>query len=271
MAVDATGTPTSPDSLPTYNTAVDAPSGKGLNNIVAAIQAALTSSYARKPVGVQTNDVPIWNGTGWSRPSGTPDVSKVLRGDGTWSGAAAYRFAPTFVQNTTAGIDLLGGFTIPANALSSTTGHLRLTALGNYQNQTAGAVNAYRFGLGFGGATPIDSNTSPVTVHATSAGIFPWRFTATIMNNNATNSQYIVAELMMTALTANQAGWSPAAGSGVTMADENQGAYTFVKGQYYAAAAKDMTVGQALNLYIVLPVASTNCTITLTGATVEVL
>lgn len=43
MAVDATGAVTSPDSIPTYNTAVDNPSGKGLNNIVAALQTALSA------------------------------------------------------------------------------------------------------------------------------------------------------------------------------------------------------------------------------------
>lgn len=42
MATDATGTPTSPDSIPTYNTSTDAPSGLGFNAAIAAIQAALT-------------------------------------------------------------------------------------------------------------------------------------------------------------------------------------------------------------------------------------
>jgi hypothetical protein len=51
VATDATGAVTSPDNIPTYNTAADAPSGKGLNAIVAAVQAAIT---ARNP-GVGTN------------------------------------------------------------------------------------------------------------------------------------------------------------------------------------------------------------------------
>lgn len=43
MATDATGTPTSPDSIPTYNTAVDKPSGNGFNAAMAAIQTALSA------------------------------------------------------------------------------------------------------------------------------------------------------------------------------------------------------------------------------------
>jgi hypothetical protein len=43
MATDATGTPTSPDSIPTYNTSVDAPSGLGFNAAMTAIQTALSA------------------------------------------------------------------------------------------------------------------------------------------------------------------------------------------------------------------------------------
>lgn len=43
MALDATGTPTSPDSIPKYNTAVDPPSGKGFNAAMDQIQVALSS------------------------------------------------------------------------------------------------------------------------------------------------------------------------------------------------------------------------------------
>jgi hypothetical protein len=98
MAVDATGTPTSPDSIPTYNTAVDAPSGKGFNAAMAAIQTAL-SSRAGSPAGIISGEAPIWNGSVWVRssvtgltPSGIAgypaNAAKGLRGDGTWAGEA---------------------------------------------------------------------------------------------------------------------------------------------------------------------------------------
>lgn len=50
MAVDATGTPTSPDSIPTYATSADAPSGKGFNAAMAAIQTALSARVLKSIV-----------------------------------------------------------------------------------------------------------------------------------------------------------------------------------------------------------------------------
>lgn len=43
MALDATGTPTTPDSIPKYNTAVDAPSGKGFNAAMDQLQVSLSA------------------------------------------------------------------------------------------------------------------------------------------------------------------------------------------------------------------------------------
>lgn len=58
---DASGAPTSPDSIPTYNTSLDPPSGLGFNTAMAAIQAALTQmrtgtgSLALKMPGTELN------------------------------------------------------------------------------------------------------------------------------------------------------------------------------------------------------------------------
>lgn len=65
MAVDATGPTTTPDNIPTYNTANDIPSGKGLNAIVAAIQAAL-SLRINKPSSPSTGQALIWDGSAWA-------------------------------------------------------------------------------------------------------------------------------------------------------------------------------------------------------------
>lgn len=86
MATDATGSATSPDNIPTYATSADAPSGKGFNAAMAAIQTALNNKIG-KPTGLNTNDVPVWNGTTWVRPTGTPSSTTYLRGDGSWAQA----------------------------------------------------------------------------------------------------------------------------------------------------------------------------------------
>lgn len=39
--------------------------------------------------GIAVGSVPVWNGTTWVKPSGTPDGTKFLRDDGSWGGAFA--------------------------------------------------------------------------------------------------------------------------------------------------------------------------------------
>lgn len=55
MPTDATGTPSSPDLIPTYNTGLDAPSGKGLNSIVASLQTILNQIRAGTLPGGKLN------------------------------------------------------------------------------------------------------------------------------------------------------------------------------------------------------------------------
>lgn len=70
MPTDATGTPTSPDNIPTYNTAGNIPSGKGFNAAMAAIQVALTkrSSFSTSALSggppASPSDGDLWNATG---------------------------------------------------------------------------------------------------------------------------------------------------------------------------------------------------------------
>lgn len=82
MAVDATGTP-SPLGIPKYNTGADAPSGKGLNAIVDALDTLITARVT-KPSGGVNGDVPVWDGSAWRWPTGTRDGTKFLRDDGSW-------------------------------------------------------------------------------------------------------------------------------------------------------------------------------------------
>lgn len=111
MATDATGTPTSPDGLAKINPSVDAPSGVGQNSLADSIQTALTNNYVRKPSGLVSGEVPVWNGTGWDRSSvtnigptslgsGTPAAGKYLDGSGAWTTLPTAALEQAYTQIT---------------------------------------------------------------------------------------------------------------------------------------------------------------------------
>lgn len=83
MATDATGTPTAL-GIPKFNVDADPPSGLGFNAAMDEIDALLQARVG-KPAGLEVGDIPVWNGSGWVRPSGSPNAAKILRGDSTWS------------------------------------------------------------------------------------------------------------------------------------------------------------------------------------------
>ena len=45
----------------------------------------LLAARVTKPTGAAAGDVPVWNGSTWVRPNGSPSASTVLRGDGSWT------------------------------------------------------------------------------------------------------------------------------------------------------------------------------------------
>lgn len=113
---DATGTPTSL-GIPKYNTAVDAPSGKGNASQMDAIDALLVARIG-KPAGIVTGEGVVWNGTGWDRSSvtrlgpsslgsGAPDATKVLAGDGSWQ-SGMVRLADSTATGAVASFDFSG-------------------------------------------------------------------------------------------------------------------------------------------------------------------
>jgi hypothetical protein len=206
LATDATGTPTSPDNIPKYNTAVDAPSGKGFNAAMDALQTALTARIS-KPSTPSTNDALIWNGTTWVNQAlanaqiatgAAIAVAKLAAGSNgqvltttggvpTWGNAGQTIFrlgAPTQILNSVTETALwtqaVAGNTI------GTTGLLRVTCIFDFNNATgAGANTIIRFK--FGGTTMYQ-----FTLTNTTTGTDTW-FEAIfiLMNRNAANSNAV--------------------------------------------------------------------------------
>lgn len=121
MATDATGTPTSPDSIPTYNTSVDAPSGLGFNAAMAAIQTALSGRWL-KTLFTTTGDIAYASGASTPARLGIGSAGQVLTVAGgipSWAAGASGMtqiFDYTVVGSVAASIDsntVLGG-NIPA-------------------------------------------------------------------------------------------------------------------------------------------------------------
>jgi hypothetical protein len=113
MAQDATGTPTS-KGIPKYNTAVDAPSGKGFNAAMDAINTLLSQIVPSEleQDGAVTGAALVWTGTGWT-PQGVADVDWVPTLEGS-------------VSNPVLGVGALqsGRYAIVSNIL---TGHGSIT------------------------------------------------------------------------------------------------------------------------------------------------
>lgn len=193
MAVDATGTPTSPDSIPTYNTAADNPSGKGLNNIVAAIQTAL-SGRVTKPVGVLTNDVPVWNGTTWVKPTGSHTGTNFLRDDGSWApaggSAAAMIGNPAYtanVPNNGANLAILIPVYVP--------GSITITKLNWIVNNSSGNFDIGIYDSSFNkvqtkGSTAMAGTNAPISTTITAAVLTAGQYYFAFVVDNATGSYW---------------------------------------------------------------------------------
>lgn len=236
MAVDATGPTSTPDNIPTYNTANDIPSGKGLNAIVAAIQAAL-SLRINKPSGGAAGDVPVWNGSAFVWPSGSRDGTKFLRDDGSWANAANSldkTGTPVTVGPSSTTLASVYSFTVPSNTLTA-HGVLRLRMNGKFFQNTGGIAN-FRAQILWGTTVVIDDDFS-VANDSTNGRAF--RLEVDVSNLGATNSQEVQARAML--VTSAVA----AAGAGLGNFDSN------VNGGFMRSAtdpAKDTTASQVLEV-----------------------
>lgn len=241
MAVDATGTPTSL-GIPKLNTAVDAPSGKGVNAMMDAID-VLIAALPSKPSGLVSGETIVYNGVAFDRStvtklgntslagypwvnadiaagaaivaskiSGYPaDATKFLAGDGTWISAggglqADRRNGTKDVVNTVAETDLFNGeIDIPANSMGN-NGVVFLQAEGDYLNNSgASPTITFRFKIG---ATTLWAAVTAALASSAARGYFTLQ--VTIHNAGVTNVQVMTGAV--TGVSVNGAAASTGSG-----------------------------------------------------------
>lgn len=162
---DASGTPTSPDNIPTYNTAVDPPSGKGFNTAMAQIQAIISELKAGTLPSGKINAAAALTGvvSTANLGTGTADGSKFLRGDGFWAPPDWQTISATLTYSstdghtfvvTTSGVDLTG--VIPVGA------RIRLTNQAATQYFIVTAISSTTITL-YGGSSYSITNTAITT------------------------------------------------------------------------------------------------------------
>lgn len=144
---DATGTPTSPDSIPTYNTAADAPSGLGFNSAMAAIQTAL-SARVLKSLFTTAGDLIYATAASTLVRLGVGSAGQVLTVAGgvpTWAAPAAG--AVTLIDDYTVAGSVLASYDtdvrIGVNALPQTYKHLKLVMTARLDGLGAGVDTQY--------------------------------------------------------------------------------------------------------------------------------
>jgi len=183
------------------------------------------------------------------------------------------------VTNTTAETDLLNGeISIGAGAMS-TNRVVRLTAWGDWIQNSGGATGvAQEFKLKLGATVLLDTAAMGIAgaEFVSNANRMPWRITAEIMNLGATNSQWatLLAEIgivetssgvvtRMGAFTTGEGGWSYPGSTGVNR--------FILRALGANTGAVDTTVAQTLALTVINPTLTATCETKLLGALVEII
>ncbi len=206
------------------------------------------------------------------------DVSAISTSKVTGLDAALAALAPiTYrkttaktVNTTTSETDLLNGdITVAANVMG-TTRVLRLTAWGDYLNNTGGSVASPRLKAKLGGTTLFDTGALATSSPST-ASRNGWRVCVEIQNLGATNSQlgHFLWHLSVvgSGVAATQAAFTTGEG---TIVMGGSGSPTVITAEAFNTSAVDTTAGQALALSVINPSASASCETKLFGALVEI-
>lgn len=163
MATDATGVPTSPDSIPTYNTSADAPSGLGFNAAMAAIQTGL-SARVLKSLFTTAGDIIYATGASTVARLGIGSNGQILTVSGglpTWGSGASIVGARVYRTTDLTGIVSSTDTVIPWDAESFDTDTIHDTVT-NTSRLTAKTAGYYSIG-----ATVRWENNNVGSIHQT--------------------------------------------------------------------------------------------------------
>lgn len=270
MPTDLTGTPTS-QGIGTYNTSVDAPSGLGFNGAMAQIDAL----FAGRTIGLSAKgDLLIASNpaTPARLPIGTTgQVLTVAAGLPSWAAAAGLvtqrKNSATAVNTTATATDLFAGaFTVP---ILTSTSIVRVTAWGDWLQNSGGTASPPRLQFAFGGTTQLDTSAQSSTGATSGATRWPWRLVATIANAGATNAQTLDFAFSLTGVLATNAfPFTTGEGNYISVIAGGSG-YGVAQGS--AAGTIDTTSAQALTLKVINGSASATYETKLLGALLEVI
>lgn len=272
MATDATGTPTTNYSIPTYNTAVDNPSGDGFNAAMVAIDTALddvATAAVAAPSGIASGEGMIWNGSAWARSSVTrlatvrpQDLTQDAANPGdvmTWNGsiwapAASAASGPEVLSSVTTPVQVINTategslftYSVPANTLN-TTEIIHVKMIGDILFNGAGTETS-SIKMKWGGTTIIDITSNIIGTNATRRLWFGDFFLAAA---GSTSSQHLAYTINFTTATA-------AITTGIGQSGDGNAARWF-QGQQASDPAKDATSSQTLDITYKWSAAHASC------------
>jgi hypothetical protein len=184
-------------------------------------------------------------------------------------GPTTYRKITAKTVNTSvAATDLLNGeITVAANVLGA-NGRLRLTASGDYLQNSGGTTNTWRFQLKLGATTLFDTGAVAQAL-SSQATRWPWKIIVEIQNT-ATGTQ--VAHIQV---DVNFGGTMTGSTATFTTGEGRYGGQstnaTQLGGSAYNTSSIDTTAAVALVLNVINPSASATCETKLTSALVEII
>lgn len=184
----------------------------------------------------------------------------------SWARGFVRKNTAKTVNNTVAATDLLDGeFTIPGGAMGLDR-ILRISAWGDWKQNSGGTADMPEFQVSFAGTTLLDTGTPGLSL-ANSTTRFGWRIIIEMLNLGAANIQWVnICGMLASANTNASNGLAFATGRGsiVNLYDLNE----FQGGNTGGA---DTTVDHLMHLNVVNAVSNANYETKLYGALAEII